>query len=95
MLCSIRKKLPSIVLTQFLCVNDLTNYLNLFVLFCLQEGYVQKKKELWAYIREENPQVYHRLRYGLLGRLLHLPGRTGRSVMIGGYKVCQKIFGFN
>ena len=56
---------------------------------------LQKKKELWAYIREENPQVYHRLRYGLLGRLLHLPGRTGRSVMIGGYKVCQKIFGFN
>ncbi|KAB0372822.1 hypothetical protein FD755_015575 [Muntiacus reevesi] len=24
------------------------NYLNLFVLFCLQEGYVQKKKELWG-----------------------------------------------
>ena len=56
---------------------------------------LQKKKELWAYIQKENPRIYHRLRYGMLGRLLHLPGRTGRGVTIGGYKVCQKIFGFN
>ncbi len=56
---------------------------------------LQKKADLWAYIREENPRVYRRLRHSLLGGLLHLPGRGGRAVMIGGYKIAQKIFGFN
>ena len=32
---------------------------------------------------------------GLLGRLLHLPGRAGRAVTIGGYQIARKIFGFN
>ena len=59
------------------------------------EENLQKKKELWAFIQKENPQVYRRLRYSLLGLLLHLPGRFGRGITIGGYKIAQKIFGFN
>ena len=59
------------------------------------EENLQKKKELWAFIQKENPRVYRRLRHSLLGRLLHLPGRGGRAVMIVGYKIAQKIFGFN
>ena len=56
---------------------------------------LQKKNELWAYIQKENPRIYKRLRHSLLGCLLHLPGRGGRAVMISGYKITQKIFGFN
>ena len=56
---------------------------------------LQKKADLWAYIEKENPKVYRRLRHSLLGRLMHLPGSGGRAVMIGGYKIAQKIFGFN
>ena len=55
----------------------------------------KKKEELWNFIREENPRVYRRLRYHLLGHLLHLPGRGGRAVMLAGYSICRKIFGFN
>lgn len=59
------------------------------------EENLQKKAELWAFIQKENPRIYRRLRRSLLGGLLHLPGPGGRAVMIGGYKVCRKIFGFN
>lgn len=59
------------------------------------EENLQKKKDLWVYIREENLKVYQTLRHRLLGYLLHLPGKPGRAVMIGGYKISQKIFGFN
>ncbi len=59
------------------------------------EENLRKKRELWAFIRQENPKVYKRLRGSLLGRLLHLPGRAGRAVTIGGYKIARKIFGFN
>ena len=59
------------------------------------EENLQKKKDLWEYIQKENPKTYQRLRYGLAGRLMHLPSRAGRTVMVSGYKIAQKIFGFN
>ena len=59
------------------------------------EENLRKKKELWEYIQKENPRVYDTLRHRLLGRLMHLPGKGGRALTIGGYKIAQKIFGFN
>lgn len=59
------------------------------------EENLQKKEELWAFIQQENPQVYRALRRRLLGRLLHLPGKTGRAIAVSGYKICRKIVGFN
>ncbi|AOZ92943.1 glycosyltransferase family 2 protein [Paenibacillus crassostreae] len=59
------------------------------------KGNLQKKKELLQYIKERDSVLYHQLRYGLLGNLIHLPGRFGRSISIGAYKVSQKIIGFN
>lgn len=55
----------------------------------------QKKQELWRFIREHNPSIYHELRHRLLGRLIHLPGVVGRNVTLLGYRVTQKIWGFN
>ena len=55
----------------------------------------RKLKELWAFIEQENPRLHQTLRRRLLGRLVHLPGKPGRAVVIGGYKICRKIFGFN
>lgn len=57
---------------------------------------LKKKEELWAFIKEKRPSLYKNLRYRrLLGRLLHLPGAWGRHVAITGYKISQKIVGFN
>ena len=55
----------------------------------------KKKDELWKFIREENPYVYKKLRHGLMGHVLHLPGEGGRRVALAGYKVTRKIYGFN
>ena len=57
--------------------------------------HLQKKEELWAFIEKTNPRLYQTLRHRILGRILHLPGKLGRAVAIGGYKIAQKIFGFN
>jgi len=56
---------------------------------------LQKKKDLWKYIKERDAELYHTLRYGFMGHLIHLPGRIGRSISIGAYKMSQKIVGFN
>ena len=59
------------------------------------EENLQKKAELWKYVRELNLMLYLRLRWGFLGQSMNLPGRSGRQVSIVGYKITRKFFGFN
>jgi len=54
-----------------------------------------KKQQLWDDMKRDYPEVYRQLRHRPLGIALHLPGKVGRAIMIFGYKVSQKIFGFN
>ena len=56
---------------------------------------LEKKKELWKYIKEKDIKVYRSLRYGIMGRMLNLPGVPGRKMCIGAYKISKKIVGFN
>ena len=56
---------------------------------------MKKKKELWDYIRNTDRRLYRKLRYGLLGRAVNLPGRGGRKMSVAAYKICQKFYGFN
>jgi Glycosyltransferases involved in cell wall biogenesis len=56
---------------------------------------LKKKKELWKYIKNNDFQLYHILKYGLMGQLINLPGRFGRSITVGAYRVSQKVVGFN
>lgn len=56
---------------------------------------IQKKKDLWNYIKEKDSELYHDIRYGMMGHLMNLPGRLGRSISVGAYKISQKLVGFN
>lgn len=56
---------------------------------------LEKKKELWKYIQEKDKWLWTRLRYGLLGNAMNLPGKVGRRISVDGYKICQRIFHFN
>jgi hypothetical protein len=54
-----------------------------------------KKQSLWQFIREQNKRLYARLRHGLMGNLVNLPGTTGRYISVSAYKLSQKMIGFN
>lgn len=59
------------------------------------EENLQKKKELWQYLKQKNLPLYIRLRWGFLGQGTNLPGKSGRKVSIACYKITQKFYGFN
>ncbi len=59
------------------------------------EENLEKKKELWQFLRKQSLPLYLRLRWGFLGQGMNLPGKSGRKVSIAGYKISQKFFGFN
>lgn len=56
---------------------------------------LQKKEDLWNFVREAQPDLYPVLRHRLFGRVVHLPGRVGRGITILAYKLSRLIFGFN
>lgn len=56
---------------------------------------LEKKKELWNYLKDRDKTLYLWMRNGIMGGTMNLPGRGGRKISVEGYKICQKIFGFN
>jgi glycosyltransferase involved in cell wall biosynthesis len=59
------------------------------------EENLQKKRELWEYLRKKDKKLYRKIRSCLLGQSMNLPGKSGRKMSIIGYKISRKIYGFN
>ena len=82
--------------------NYMLNYLDIIttvssiMLICSEtEENLAKKEELWKYIRQKDLMIFFRLRYGLLGNCMNLPGKGGRKISVEGYRLCQRFFKFN
>lgn len=59
------------------------------------EESLQKKKELWKYLKDKDKRLYLWMRNGIMGGTMNLPGKGGREISVKSYELCQKIFGFN
>ena len=59
------------------------------------EENLQKKRELWTYIKKKDIRLFHHLRRGILGVSMNLPGKTGRKISVAAYRISQKVVGFN
>ena len=78
------------------------NYLEIITvistIMCIRSGTeenLEKKRELWKYIKEYDIRLFHRLRNGIMGQTMNLPGKGGRKISIVAYKISQKVVGFN
>lgn len=59
------------------------------------DEHLKKKDELWDYIKNKDMKLYQDLKFGLMGRMTNLPGRAGRRISVGAYKISQRLVGFN
>lgn len=59
------------------------------------EENLEKKRELWRYIKQQDIRLFHHMRNGIMGNTMNLPGRGGRKISIAAYKIAQKVVGFN
>jgi len=78
------------------------NYLEIITvvstIMCIRSGTdenLEKKRELWKYIKKADIRLFHRLRNGIMGQTMHLPGKSGRKISVAAYKISQKVVGFN
>lgn len=56
---------------------------------------LEKKKELWQYLKQKDWKVYIKIRFGILGQTMNIPGRSGRKISSLVYSVARRIIGFN
>lgn len=53
------------------------------------------KEKLWKQVEATNPRLYEKVRKSFLGRGMNIPGKIGRKCSVAGYKIAQKLVGFN
>ena len=41
---------------------------------------LEKKKELWQYLKKKDMRSFIRIRYGILGQTMNIPGKSGRKI---------------
>ncbi|MBR5360887.1 MAG: glycosyl transferase, partial [Lachnospiraceae bacterium] len=82
--------------------NYMINYLDIIttissimLILSETEENLEKKKELWKYLKDKDSYLFYKLRLGLLGNTMNLPGKGGRKVSATGYRIAQRFFKFN
>jgi len=56
---------------------------------------IEKKYELWKYLKNDKPGLYKEIKRTLIGSLIEMDSVLGRKAILTVYALSQKIFGFN
>jgi glycosyltransferase involved in cell wall biosynthesis len=54
-----------------------------------------EKERLWSELRRQDPWLYRKVRWSVLGQISNLPGPAGRRVSVLAYRVAQRAIGFS
>ncbi len=91
------KLIPSKKLRKYM-INYLAIMMTVSSILCIRsknKENLEKKEELWNYLKKTDYRTYFKIRYGILGQSMNLPGRSGRKVSSMAYSVARRIIGFN
>lgn len=88
--------------TNLKCRKYMINYLEIITVVSTimlirsgTEENLEKKRELWKYIKDKDIALFHKLRHGIMGQTMNLPGKGGRKISVAAYRLSQKVVGFN
>jgi len=88
--------------TNLKCRKYMINYLEIITVISTvmllrsgTEENLEKKRELWKYLKDKDIGLFHKLRRGIMGQTMNLPGKGGRKISVAAYRLSQKVVGFN
>ena len=59
------------------------------------DEHLKKNEDLWKYLEERDPRAYKKIKGSFMGGWMTLPGKLGRKMSVGGYRIVQKLYKFN
>lgn len=78
-------------------VKYLVMMLTVSTVFLIKDGSeesLQKKDELWKYLEKKNKRLYQEVNRYFLGKSMQMTSKTGRRIIVMGYHISRKIYGF-
>ena len=91
------KKIKSKKLRKYM-LNYLAILMTVSSILCIRSKNpenLRKKRELWQYLKDRDGKTFLKIRYGILGQSMNIPGRPGRKISSMAYSVARRLVGFN
>ena len=91
------KKIKSKKLRKYM-LNYLAIMMTVSSILCIRSKNpenLRKKRELWQYLKDRDGKTFLKIRYGILGQSMNIPGRPGRKISSMAYSVARRLVGFN
>lgn len=79
-------------------VKYLVMMLTVSTVFLVKDGSEEalaKKEELWKYLEKKNKRLYQEVNKYFLGKSMQMTSKTGRKIIVMGYHISRKVFGFS
>lgn len=76
-------------------LDTITTVSSIMLILADTEEALEKKEELWNYIKEKDKRTFLKMRLGILGGTMNLPGKGGRKMSEGLYRLVRKFVQFN
>lgn len=79
-------------------VKYLTMMMTISSVFLIKEGSeesLEKRTELWDYLKQQNRTMYRMVNKMALSKPMQIRNRAGQKIVVWGYSLSQKIYGFN
>ncbi|MDD6207792.1 MAG: glycosyltransferase family A protein [Clostridiales bacterium] len=79
-------------------VKYLVMMMTVSTVFLVKEGSeesLRKKEELWDYLKTKNKRLYQAVNRYFLGWSMQRKSKAGRKIIVWGYHISRKIFGFS
>lgn len=73
----------------------ITTVSSIMLILADTEEALEKKNELWQYIKEKDKRLFLKMRLGFLGGTMNLPGKSGRKMSEGLYRLARRFVQFN
>ena len=91
------KEIPDKKLRHYM-VNYLAIMMTVSSILCIRskdKENLAKKAELWNYLKLKDYKTFMKIRYGIMGQTINLPGKPGRKMSSIVYSVARRLIGFN
>lgn len=79
-------------------INYMTIIMSVTTIFSIlskNEYWYKERTKLWKELAKKNKKLYNNLMLCFPSFFINLPGKAGRKIAVGGYKLVQHIYGFN
>ena len=93
--CSVEKNGKPLYNYMYNYLEIITTITSILLILRGDKAALKIKEDFWNSFKDRDEALYKRLRHGLLGVSMNLPGKVGRGISKTGYRICQKIFKFN